>query len=120
MIKLKIVCKASLLVCLGSGLSFTAIAQTADDTKIEIVGSRIRSFITESQSPIVVLTAESIKSEGIRSVEGLLNNLPQVFADYGGSVSNGATGTATVNLRNLGSSRTLVLVDGKRLPAGSP
>jgi outer membrane receptor protein involved in Fe transport len=120
MFKLSKVCRASLIACLGSSALFVAQAQTADDTKIEIVGSRIRSFNTDSQSPIVVMTAESIKSEGIRSVEGLLNNLPQVFADYGGSVSNGATGTATVNLRNLGANRTLVLVDGKRLPAGSP
>ena len=120
MFKLNKVCRATLLVCIGGSMGFSSFAQNTDDSKMEIVGSRIRSFITESQSPIVVMTAESIKSEGIRSVEGLLNNLPQVFADYGGSVSNGATGTATVNLRNLGSSRTLVLVDGKRLPAGSP
>ena len=50
----------------------------------------------------------------------MLNNLPQVFADQGGNVSNGATGTATVNLRGLGAERTLVLVNGRRLPAGSP
>ncbi len=50
----------------------------------------------------------------------MLNNLPQVFADQGGSVSNGSTGTATVNLRNLGAERTLVLVNGRRMPQGSP
>ena len=52
--------------------------------------------------------------------EDILNNLPQVFAGQGAAVSNGATGTATVNLRNLGSDRTLVLVDGRRMPYGSP
>ena len=46
--------------------------------------------------------------------------MPSAFADYGSNLSNGATGTSTVNLRNLGSSRTLVLIDGKRVPAGSP
>jgi outer membrane receptor protein involved in Fe transport len=35
-------------------------------------------------------------------------------------LSNGATGTATVNLRNLGDARTLVLIDGRRVPAGDP
>ena len=37
----------------------------------------------------------TIRVEGVRDVESLLNNLPQVFADQGGQVSNGATGTAT-------------------------
>jgi outer membrane receptor protein involved in Fe transport len=43
-----------------------------------------------------------------------------VFAAQNSSVSNGASGTATVNLRGLGSTRTLVLVNGRRLPFGSP
>jgi len=119
-----VLARSVLIACGASAAMFapqSAMAQ-ADTSlqRIEITGSRIKTLDTEGQSPVVVMTAESIKSEGIRSVEGLLNNLPQVFADFGGSVSNGATGTATVNLRNLGSSRTLVLVNGRRLPAGSP
>ncbi|HZH06937.1 MAG TPA: TonB-dependent receptor plug domain-containing protein, partial [Lautropia sp.] len=43
-----------------------------------------------------------------------------MFAAQNSSVSNGASGTATVNLRGLGSTRTLVLVNGRRLPFGSP
>ncbi len=97
------------------GLSF---AQAAE--RVEITGSRIKTLDAETASPIVTLSAEAIKVEGIRNVEQLLNNLPQVFADQGAQVANGATGTATVNLRNLGSNRTLVLVNGRRLPAGSP
>lgn len=88
--------------------------------KIEVTGSRIPSINIEGTSPVTVIDAATIKVDGLRSVENLLNNLPQVFADQGGNVSNGATGTATVNLRNLGTSRTLVLVNGRRLPAGSP
>lgn len=41
-------------------------------------------------------------------------------ADFGGNLSNGATGAATVNLRNLGSQRTLVLVNNRRLMPGDP
>ena len=88
--------------------------------KIEVTGSRIPAANLESTSPITTLDAQSIKVDGLRSVENLLNNLPQVFADQGANVSNGSTGTATVNLRGLGASRTLVLVNGRRLPAGSP
>jgi outer membrane receptor protein involved in Fe transport len=113
---------AGVLAALGGSLLVGApsvLAQQAGE-RVEITGSRLKSFETETASPIVTLGAESIKVEGLRSVEQLLNNLPQVFADYGGQVSNGATGTATVNLRNLGRSRTLVLVNGRRVPGGSP
>jgi outer membrane receptor protein involved in Fe transport len=53
-------------------------------------------------------------------VEDTLRNLPQVFARQNANQSYGSTGTATVNLRGLGEERTLVLVNGRRLPAGSP
>ena len=88
--------------------------------RIEVTGTRIPSANLESSSPITTIDATAIKADGLRSVENLLNNLPQVFAAQGASISNGATGTATVNLRGLGSTRTLVLVNGRRLPPGSP
>ena len=88
--------------------------------KIEVTGTRIPPPNLEGASPVTVIDAQTIKVDGVRSVENLLNNLPQVVADQGGNVSNGASGTATVNLRNLGADRTLVLVNGRRLPPGSP
>ena len=88
--------------------------------KIEVTGTRIPPANLEGASPITVIDAQAIKVDGVRSVENLLNNLPQVFADQGGNISGGATGTATVNLRGLGATRTLVLVNGRRLPGGSP
>ncbi|MDE2369403.1 MAG: TonB-dependent receptor [Burkholderiales bacterium] len=95
--------------------------ETPDKTQlIEITGSRIKQIATDTPSPIVTLTAESLKIAGTTNVEEMLNNLPQVFAGFGAQVSNGATGTATVDLRGLGPSRTLVLVNGRRLPAGDP
>lgn len=110
------------LLALGSMFLAPAVqaqgAGAAD--RVEITGSRIKSILSESASPVVTLGSEAIKVEGVRNVETLLNNLPQVFADQGAQVSNGASGTATVNLRNFGSNRTLVLVNGRRLPAGSP
>jgi len=88
--------------------------------RVEVTGSRIPMANLEGTSPVTVVSAQEIKMDGVRSVENLLNNLPQVFADQGGTISNGSTGTATVNLRNFGADRTLVLVNGRRLPAGSP
>jgi iron complex outermembrane receptor protein len=98
-----------------------AYAQTAErGERIEVTGTRIPSPNIESTSPVAVVTAADIKLEGATRIEDMLNSLPQVFADFGATISNGATGTATVNLRNLGATRTLVLMNGRRLPIGSP
>jgi iron complex outermembrane recepter protein len=108
------------LVALGGTLlagASPALAQSGD--RVEITGSRIKSINAEGTSPVAVLGSADIKIDGVRNVESLLNNLPQVFADQGGNVVNGASGTAAVNLRGLGSDRTLVLMNGRRLPMGS-
>ena len=113
-------------LCAGIVLAFSGSAMLAlpayaqDGQRVEVTGSRIKTIETEGTSPVVTLSKEAIQVEGVRNVETLLNNLPQIFADQGGQVSNGASGTATVNLRNFGADRTLVLVNGRRLPAGSP
>lgn len=110
---------AALFALGGVVLTLPAVAQQTPE-RVEITGSRFKTTETEGVSPVVSLSAEAIKIEGVRNAESLLNNLPQVMPDYGAQVSNGASGTATVNMRNLGADRTLVLVNGKRLPAGSP
>lgn len=97
----------------------SAWAQEAQVQRVEVTGSRIPSLNTEGASPVTVLGAKDIKIDGMRNVEDLMNNMPQVFASQGAAISNGASGTATVDLRGMGSQRTLVLVNGKRLPAGS-
>ncbi len=112
------------LICAG-GVALGMQAAYAQEAaapmqKVEVTGSRIPTANIEGTSPVTVLGAKDIKTDGVRNVESLLNNLPQVFADQGGNVVNGSTGTATVNLRNLGAERTLVLVNGKRMPMGSP
>lgn len=87
---------------------------------IVVTGTRLRSPNLESASPVTVVTAEEFALTGTTRVEDLINSLPQVFAAQGGNISNGATGTATLNLRGLGSERTLVLVNGRRLRPARP
>ena len=85
-----------------------------------VTGSRIPQPNLDSISPVTSVGAAEVKLQGVTRVEDLVNNLPQAFADFGGNLSNGATGAATVNLRNLGSQRTLVLVNSRRLMPGDP
>ncbi|HEX4969653.1 MAG TPA: TonB-dependent receptor [Steroidobacteraceae bacterium] len=95
-------------------------AFAADQTIQEVVvtGSRIAQPNLETTSPVTQVTADDIAVQGVTRVEDLVNQLPQAFAAQNANVSNGSTGTATVNLRGLGSARTLVLVDGRRMPYG--
>src|SRR5256885_1176467 len=95
--------------------------QTAEQVeRVEITGSRIPQVNVEGASPVTTLNAQDIKFDGHAKAEDLLNQLPQVYTSQGAASSNGATGTANVNLRNLGPTRNLVLVNGRRLPPGSP
>src|SRR5215469_6921489 len=112
------------------GLPSLALAQTAPAeqpaeaaapvTEVVVTGSRIVQPGLQSISPVTSVSADVIRSTGVTRVEDLLNNLPQVMADQGSMSSNGASGTATVNLRGLGPQRTLVLINGRRLMPGTP
>ena len=88
--------------------------------EVVVTGSRIPQRNLTGPTPVTAISQQEVKLEGTTNVETLLNNLPQVFAEQTNQVANGASGIATVNLRNLGSQRTLVLVDGKRLEPGDP
>ncbi len=85
-----------------------------------VTGSRIVRANLVSSSPVTQVEAEELLFQGTVRVEDMARTLPQVYSDQNSSQSNGATGTATLNLRNLGRDRTLVLINGRRLPVGSP
>ncbi len=90
------------------------------ENQILVTGSRLNvNPNLEGANPVLSVSAEQISQQGTVRIEDLTNQLPQVFAGQAGEVSNGASGTATLNLRGLGAVRTLVLIDGRRLPYGS-
>jgi outer membrane receptor protein involved in Fe transport len=95
-----------------------APVQTGND--IIITGTRIPQPNLTSAAPITVVTNQDVKLSGSTRVEDVLNQLPSVGASMTSSMSNGATGTAEVDLRYLGSKRTLSLVNGRRMTPGDP
>jgi outer membrane receptor protein involved in Fe transport len=101
----------------AAGAAAPALAQE-NLGEIVVTGSRIRSANLESTSPVTQVTAADVVTQGVTRIEDLVNQLPQAFAAQNVTVANGASGTATLNLRGLGSPRTLVLVDGRRMPYG--
>jgi outer membrane receptor protein involved in Fe transport len=101
----------------------TTAAATAGEAELQevvVTGSRLQTANLVSISPIVTVTNLQIEQTGLTRVEDILNNLPSVFAAQNNTLSNGADGTATIDLHDLGAARTLVLVNGKRLAPGSP
>ena len=114
-------------------LACTAIAQDPDVEDLEeeevseeseesmeelvVTGSRITRVELEGASPVQVFAREDIVRSGETSLGELLREMPSVA---GGAqttqINNGGDGTNRVSLRGIGSSRTLVLLNGRRLP----
>ena len=86
--------------------------------RIEVTGSRIKRADMETSSPIQITSAEDIKVSGFTRVEDMLNTLPQIEASSTAFEANGASGRAGVDMRGLGSHRTLVLINGRRMAPG--
>jgi len=112
---------ASSMICGAAflGLSATQAFAAADAaagevSEIVVTGTRIPSPNLTSIAPITTVGSADVKAQGVTRIEDITNSLPQVFAGQGSSITNGSNGTATINLRGLGSSRTLVLIDGRR------
>jgi outer membrane receptor protein involved in Fe transport len=100
--------------------SLAGNVQTQDIETVTVTGSRFLQTGVTSASPIVVVGQTELKYEGTTDVATLINQLPSAFAAQNSNVSNGATGTSNINLRDLGPSRTLVLIDSSRLMPGDP
>jgi iron complex outermembrane recepter protein len=96
-----------------------AEATPAPLAEVVVTGSRLQTPNETAISPITTVSAADVQATGLTRVEDILNNLPMVFAGMNSTTSNGADGTASIDLRGLGNQRTLTLVDGLRLGPGA-
>lgn len=94
--------------------------------KIEVTGSRLKGVDMEGANPLQVFTKDDLIKKGYDSVSSFLKDLPQAssagtFTDNGNVAGSDGTppGAAGVSLRGLGSSSTLVLVNGRRVAVDS-
>ncbi len=95
----------------------------AEEAAIIVTGSRIVRPDLAASVPLATVSQELIQESGTGNIQDALADLPSVGQNISRTSSNFSTtgnGVATVNLRNLGSSRTLVLVNGRRFVAGLP
>ena len=120
---------------LGAAFAASAAAQEAQQSQpaqpssgepatldtLTVTGSRLIRQDLNAPSPTTVVTREDIQMSGSATIENTLNEFPQLAAGNTSSVNNGGgSGVLTANLRGLGASRTLTLVNGRRfMPANS-
>lgn len=102
-----------------ASFSTSALAQESSDTgasdEILVTGTRIKSAGLSSTSPISALQGEQIQLQRAVTVEDFSVKVPQLAGGVNStSVGSDAFGAQTLDLRNLGQNRTLVLVNGTR------
>src|SRR5579871_4967842 len=102
---------------LFAGQSAMAQNNTSTPETVVVTGSRIPVLNATSASPISTATSEQIQLTSAFNAEDVLTKLvgPDTTGGISNATNNGANGLSEVGLRNLGPTRTLVLIDGQRL-----
>ncbi len=99
-------------------------ADTDTDDTIVVTGSRIKKSTFNSLSPLQVITTDAAKDVGLIDPSAILQQSEaaagqQIDSSFQGFVLDNGPGSQTINLRGLGASRTLLLINGRRMaPAG--
>ncbi len=102
------------LAALGGVLALPQLPAYAQE-RVEITGSRIRTLGAVSNSPIASVSAEEFNASAPVAVEEVIRSLPAAIPAIGPGTNNGSNGTASIDLRGLGTNRTLVLINGRRI-----
>ena len=144
----RMTCRAAFILLLSAGLVSAQTTQTEEqptpgaipqepppsgelapgtkpmEEQITVTGSRVRRKDLTTPAPVTVLTRQQWQESGKLTIGDFLQSLPEQgnapnFQLNNGGATYGADGSTRVNLRNLGVTRTLVLVTGRRMvPAG--
>lgn len=115
---------ALLTASAASAAMYAGVGNTQQLEEIVVTGSRIATTAIDSVSPVQIIGAADIQDAGVANIQGVLLQSP-VMGTPGWSRTNSNfnvanNGVASIDLRNLGTARTLVLVDGRRFVAGIP
>jgi len=102
-------------------LGGASVAQAQDDEvaveAVVVTGSRIVRPGFTAPTPVTTLTTEELEARAPGSIVELQDDIPQFRPNLNTNSLTSGAGQSNLDLRGLGSSRTLVLVDGRRLPA---
>lgn len=116
-VRLAMILGASSAVAVSAPV-FSAEESAEGVERIEVTGSRIKRAEMEGANPVQVITRADLVTSGISNMGDILQEIPSVAgAGTNTAINNGGTGSIRVSLRGLGSSRTLVLLNGRRMVA---
>lgn len=93
--------------------------ETTELSKVLVTGSRIRRVDAETSQPVFSVSRADIDAQGLTSIGDVIQNLTANGSTLNSTFNNGGNGETRVSLRNLGSNRTLVLVNGRRWVGGT-
>ncbi len=96
-------------------------AQPTKVEKVRVTGSSIKGVAAQSASPITIIKGEDLVNQGVTTVEEALMKVSANQASYVTAQNVGASNTSgsTANLRGLGSDKTLVLINGRRVASSA-
>ena len=104
------------------GVSPGVLAQVEGDQVLEeviVTGSRVSRPDLDSASPISVIDREAILAYGVTDVGSIIQKMPSMTGSpIGTTTNNGGNGAVLIDLRGLGTARTLTLVNGQRVVDG--
>jgi len=106
------------LVALSGAMAVTT-ASAQSDSRVEVTGSKIKRLDAETSQPIFTLDRADIQAQGLTSIGDVIQNLTANGSTLNSTFNNGGNGETRVSLRNLGSERTLVLINGRRWVGGT-
>ena len=121
--------RTHLLAALAAAAAWTAGASAQEEAEerniyqlqeVTVTGSRIKSEESLSPAPVVVMSAEEIRAQGLASIGDVLQTLTVQSNAINTQANNSGDGSTRISLRGLGAQRTLVLLNGRRyVPGGT-
>ena len=92
----------------------TTVRQRAEE-QIVVTGSRVRRKDLSTPAPVTVISRLQLTTSATPTIGDFLQLLPEQGNATNTQVNNGGDGSTQISLRSLGSQRTLVLLDGRRM-----
>ena len=122
-IRLSIAAGLASTAMIASNAVFAQEAASVDEEatleKISVTGSRIKRIDVESASPVTIIGRAELEISGLTDIGAFLQSIPSMSGSpIGTTTNNGGNGSVQIDLRGLGTARTLTLVNGKRVVDG--
>ncbi len=108
---------SGVMIALGAVIAVTSAPVMAQGQTVEVTGSRIKRADAEGSLPVTVITRQELEASGSTTIAEFMRT--STFSSAGNfrpQSGSSAQSFAGIDLRGLGSNRTLVLIDGRRLP----